>query len=179
MSARLFALILAVLGGGLLVSGCASSSSGKLVCAQRDWYELGRRDGSQGATLERRADYRKECGSDFENQFSTVYENGRNAGLVEYCQPDSAFQLGRMGLAYMYVCPSTMESPFLSAYRRGQQARMLELKKRDLDAKIESLSTRLQVLNESSFERRGLLSQIEELRKLRAANERELGQVSK
>ena len=161
-----------------MLVGCTTPSD-KASCGQRDWYELGRHDGAQGATLGRQEQYRAECSSEFGAHAETIYANGRNAGLVEFCQVDNAFQLGRMGINYLYVCPTTMESTFLISYRRGQQARLLELKKKDLEAKIETLSQRLQTMVDSTLASRAINTELSELKKLRAANDVELTKISK
>src|SRR3954469_4991476 len=113
-------------GAALVVSACASKTE-KASCERRDWYELGRRDGSQGLPLDRMIEYKKECGEQFNSSGETVYMNGRNAGLVEFCLPENAYELGLMGMSYLFVCPSTMETDFLASFRKGQQARVLQL----------------------------------------------------
>lgn len=179
-SARFVLTLFLILLAAPMLTACTSTVE-KASCAQRDWYEVGRRDGSQGATLDRRDQYRAECSEDFGDHLETIYTNGRNAGLVEFCQTDNAFQLGRMGIAYMYVCPSTMEPQFLTGYRRGQQARLLEVKKKDLDAQIDELSKRLEETSVASedYENREIHSELDELRKLRAANDSELSKISR
>src|SRR6202042_1372132 len=92
----------------------------KTACEQTDWYELGRQDGSQGQPTDRLNKHQKACAK-VEPDWETVYTNGRNAGLVEYCEPKNGYELARMGIAYYYVCPSTVEAQFLSSYRKGQQ----------------------------------------------------------
>ncbi|MBX3023153.1 MAG: DUF2799 domain-containing protein [Bdellovibrionales bacterium] len=161
----------------VLLGACAGRSE-RVTCAQRDWYEVGRRDGSQGRTLERLSNYKKDCGG-FESPWETLYTNGRNAGLVEFCASENAYELGRMGLSYMNVCPSTMEEDFLLAFRKGQQARVLQLRAKDLDAKIETLTERLLQTHADSYENRSINSELAQLKKLRAVNERELNRVTK
>lgn len=158
-------------------AGCTSAPE-RVSCAQRDWYESGRHDGSQGATLDRLAKYKVECNSEFNSAWESLYTNGRNAGLVEYCTPENAFQLGRMNISYMYTCPSTVEEMFLSAYRKGQEARQLEVANKKIDAKIDETLGRLSTA-ENKAERRELASEIEQLKQKRAQNEKTLDKVSK
>lgn len=158
-----------------LISACASKPE-KATCERRDWYETGRRDGSQGATLDRMANYKKECGGQFAAFSETMYTNGRNAGLVEYCSPENSYELGRMGIAYLYVCPSTMEPEFLSGYRRGQDARKLEVENQKLDAEIDALLAKLNA-EQSQYSRREIASELEQLRKTRAKNEKDLNKT--
>lgn len=161
----------------MVFAGCTSAPE-RVSCAQRDWYESGRHDGAQGATLDRLAKYKVECGNEFNSAWESLYTNGRNAGLVEFCAPDNAFQLGRSGISYLYVCPSTVEELFLSAYRKGQEARQLEVANKKIDAKIDETLGKLNNV-ESKAERRELASEIEELKKARAQNEKSLDKVTK
>ncbi|MGE0527300.1 MAG: DUF2799 domain-containing protein [Bdellovibrionales bacterium] len=166
-----------VLAALVTVVACASQSE-NVACTQRDWYELGRRDGAQGASMDRMAALKQECGGSFSSDWETVYVNGRNAGLVDYCAPENGYELGRSGIAYLYVCPSTIEPTFLNSYRRGQEARQLELKQKELDARIDSLTDQLDKAS-TRFERTRLADELNQLQRLRARNERELTRVSK
>ena len=157
--------------------GACAGKPEKPACEQRDWYESGRRDGAQGATLDRLSQYKRECGAQFNAFWETMYTNGRNAGLVEYCSPDNSYELGRMGIAYLYVCPSTTEGEFLAGYRRGQKAREIEIENQKLDAEIDSLLARLNRAD-TNYARRELASELEQLRKLRSKNEKDLNRVS-
>ena len=163
----------------LLIALSACATERKLTCAQRDWFEIGRRDGSQGAPKERLATYKQECKGDFGAGWETVYLNGRNAGLVEYCASENAFELGRMGLGYLYVCPSMTEPDFLAAYRRGQATRVLQLKRKDLDAQIESLTEQLLATNAGSRESQDLRSELDQLKEARNENDRDLNRVTR
>ncbi len=160
---------------GLGLTACTSPSAQKANCGERDWFELGRHDGAQGSADDKLQKYTKDCrkqGGDIE----TMYTNGRNAGLVEYCTPENAFELGRMGIAYMYVCPSTVEPKFLVSYRKGQRARELEIENKKIDSRIDSLSEKL---NQSAndFERRRLTTELAQLQAERTKNEEEMNKT--
>lgn len=159
-----------------LMSACASKQD-KATCDKRDWFELGRRDGAQGAATDRQASYRNECGTTFSGFAETMYTNGRNAGLVEYCDVSNAYELGRMGLPYLYVCPSTIEPKFLSSYRKGQEARKLEVQNQKIDAEIDELLAKLNYVD-SSYARREIASEVEQLRKERIKNDKDLSKYS-
>jgi hypothetical protein len=147
------------------VLGCASTPSDqKFSCERSDWYEIGRRDGSSGLPAKKLNDYRQECGNKLRADDETLYTNGRNAGLVEYCTPQNAFELGRMKLTYYYVCPSTVEPSFLSAYKKGGKARNLEMENQKLAAKIEDLSQKMNAQEVESAKRRDIASEINELK---------------
>src|SRR5436190_2119649 len=122
----------------VFLNACSSIPADQAICEQQDWYELGRRDGAQGTAAERLDQHKATCKRDtFQSEWETMYSDGRNAGLVEYCSSENGYGLGRQGASYLYVCPSTMESLFLSGYRRGQAAHTLEIEIKKLDAKIE------------------------------------------
>ncbi|MGZ3724133.1 MAG: DUF2799 domain-containing protein, partial [Bdellovibrionales bacterium] len=171
-------LLALVLACGL--TGCATvtkpAEPEKATCEQVDWYELGRRDGSQGTPTDRLTAHQKECAKNSNPEWETIYTNGRNAGLVEYCDPKNAYELGRMGVAYYYVCPSTVETPFLASYRQGQKAREIEIQNQKLDDQIDQLGQKL-VTSESSNEKKEINDQIEELKKARAKNDQELSKI--
>lgn len=168
--------VLILVAAGL--SACASTSSQKVACQERDWFELGRHDGAQGSSEENFDRYTKECRrqQQLTSEVETMYTNGRNAGLVEYCTPENAFELGRMGLVYMYVCPSTVEPKFLSSYRKGQRARDLEIENKKLDGKIETVSEKLSQ-SANDFERLRLTSEIAQLQAQRDKNQKEMDRI--
>lgn len=175
MVLQLKSVILIAFALGL--SACASTSTQKQTCQQRDWFELGRHDGAQGSTEAKFDKHTEECRKQVNtSEVETMYTNGRNAGLVEYCTPENAFELGRMGLVYMYVCPSTVEPRFLSAYRKGQRARDLEIENKKLEGKIETVAEKL---NQSAndFERLRLTSEIAQLQAQRDKNQKEIERV--
>jgi hypothetical protein len=164
----------------IFLSACASIRPPELVaCNQLDWYELGRQDGAQGAAVERLEQHRRTCKQEtFETEWETVYTNGRNAGLLEYCSSENGYELGRQGNAYFYVCPSTMEPQFLSGYRKGQQAHTLEIEIKKLDAKIE-LTVQKIVQTDSTYERNQLASELEQLKRSRAQNDQKLSRITR
>ena len=158
------------------LSGCSSMKSYQASCDQADWYELGRRDGSQGSTSDRLTQHRQPCAKQFHSDWETMYTNGRNAGLVEYCEPKNGFELGRMGIGYMYVCPSTVEPQFLNSYRKGQRAHDLELESKRIDLQIDQLAQRLLVSN-NKYDQKEMSSELEQLKKLRSVKDKELSKI--
>lgn len=159
------------------LSACSSANSQKNTCTERDWFELGRHDGAQGSTDDKLQKYTNDCRKAAINaDAETMYVNGRNAGLVEYCTPENAFELGRMGIAYMYVCPSTVEPKFLVGYRKGQRARELEIENKKIDGRIDSLSEKVQQ-SANDYERIRLTAEIQELQAVRSKNEQEMNKA--
>ena len=166
--------MLSLLGlGTFTLLACASKTTDVAPCDQVDWYEIGRRDGAQGAPSERWAEQQKKCSTNISADWETMYANGRNAGLVEYCEPKNAYELGRTKLPYFYVCPSTVEPQFLKAYRKGQASHDLELANQKLDAQISDLNQKL-IQSTSTSEQEELKQQLNELKTRRAQNERQL-----
>lgn len=167
-----------IAGACVLVSACASTKpvAQKSSCGQTDWYEIGRRDGSQGSPTDRLTQHQKECADQFNSEMETMYTNGRNAGLVEYCEPQNGYELGRMGVPYYYVCPSTVETQFLASYRKGQQARDLEQQNQKLDEEIDQVAQKLIKVSDTG-QQEALANQLDELKKTRAKNEQELNKI--
>lgn len=157
----------------LTLGACASRPADRASCDQRDWFELGRHDGAQGATEDQLKSHSKDCRRQFRSDWETMYSNGRNAGLVEYCTAENAFELGKMGLAYMYVCPSTMEPRFVSGYRKGQRARELELENKKLETKIDTISEKLNT-SRNEFEKVRMSHEMIQLQAQKSKIENEL-----
>jgi len=103
----------------LTLSGCASMSSDE--CAMSDWTAVGYEDGSRGYTTERFSSHRKACAKHGITADFTAYQEGRNQGLVEFCQPGRGFNLGANGGQYNGVCAADLELEFLDAYRAGHK----------------------------------------------------------
>ncbi|PCJ22903.1 MAG: hypothetical protein COA96_13165 [SAR86 cluster bacterium] len=110
---RLIALILI----GLIVSSCAVMSEEE--CIYSDWNAVGYEDGAEGRSSDRFGDYRRACADHSITPDFQAWQNGREQGLVEYCQPSRGFQVGQSGSTYSGVCNSNLEADFLDAYRLG------------------------------------------------------------
>ena len=110
---------LAVVFFALTMSGCASMSSEE--CALSDWSAVGFEDGARGYTTERFSAHRKACAKHGVTADFRAYQEGRDEGLVQYCQPSRGYNLGVSGGRYNGVCDVAMEEEFLDAYRVGHQ----------------------------------------------------------
>ncbi len=142
------------------------SGSRPLPCSHMDWYEVGRLDGLSGAKPSKIEEHKLVCSGELSDLNEDMYMNGRDAGLVEYCSPQSGLEAGRKGDAYKNVCPTHLEPQFLTSYRVGQKIRELEIENENLEARIRSLS-RLLSQNSSS---QAIRAQIEQLRNRRTQN---------
>src|SRR6185312_3631545 len=85
----LLALVLAGLG---CTSAPKVETEKTASCETVDWYELGRRDGSQGTPTNKLSNRQKECAKAASPDWETIYTNGRNAGLVEFCDPKNGYE---------------------------------------------------------------------------------------
>ena len=113
---------LKVIGAALVVlvmSGCASMSSEE--CVATDWSAIGYEDGARGYTTDRFSVHRKACAKHGITANFGSYQNGRDQGLVEYCQPGRGFNVGTSGGRYYGVCPANLEANFVDAYNVGHQ----------------------------------------------------------
>jgi hypothetical protein len=111
---------LKVLGAALallVMSGCASMSGDE--CLATDWSAVGFEDGARGYTTERFSKHRKACAKHGVTADFGAYQQGRQQGLVEYCQPGRGFDVGASGGRYYGVCSVDLEQDFLDAYNAG------------------------------------------------------------
>jgi hypothetical protein len=161
---------------GCVLNACASGKTERASCDQRDWFELGRNDGSRGSTNDQLNKYREDCGgAKSRPDWDRMYANGRNAGLVEYCSSANALELGKSGIPYMFVCPPTMESEFLAGYRKGQRARELELESHKLETEIDTLNQKLAIT--SGEEKVALQEELGKLTAKKSETEQELNKT--
>lgn len=112
-----------LLAAAALLAGCESLSPAE--CATADWRQLGVQDGSRGRG-DRAADYHESCAKAGIAVNVAVYREGRNQGLVNYCQPANALNEGLAGNNYEGVCPAPMDQNFRNIHGiawREQDAR--------------------------------------------------------
>ena len=139
-------LQIALLGAssGGLVACVGSALRPTPTCAKVDWYEIGRRDGAEGKVADENAATPKECARDLLQGESEAYENGWNAGVVEFCTASAGLEAGRSGQTYEQVCPTHLERGFLEGYRAGVRIHELEEKNVAISRRIDSLSQSLE-----------------------------------
>ncbi len=99
------------------LSGCATMSGDE--CMTSDWTAIGYEDGARGYGTDRHARYRKSCAKHGVTPDFSAYMQGREQGLVEYCQPSRGFNVGSSGGRYNGVCSVNLEADFLDAYNAG------------------------------------------------------------
>ncbi len=103
----------------LALSGCASMSADE--CMMSDWRAVGYEDGARGYTTAQFGGRRKACAKHGVAADFDAYQEGRQQGLVEYCQPAKGFQVGANGGQYGGVCDAALEGGFVEAYRIGRE----------------------------------------------------------
>ena len=103
----------------LALSGCATMSEDE--CLTSDWGAIGYEDGARGYTMEQFSNRRQACAKHGVTPDFRAYQEGRDEGLVSYCQPSRGYNLGVAGGTYHGVCDVALEEEFLDAYRVGHQ----------------------------------------------------------
>lgn len=138
-----------------MISGCASMSSDE--CANSDWSAIGFEDGSRGYTSDRFANHRKACAKHGMPADFGAYQQGRNDGLVEFCQPGRGYNLGVGGGRYNGVCNADLEPGFLDAYRAGQQLYQFRSNVNSANSKIYAKEQELEDIQLSMRNKKALL----------------------
>ena len=90
-------------------------------CLTSDWGAIGYEDGARGYTMEQFSNRRQACAKHGVTPDFRAYQEGRDEGLVSYCQPSRGYNLGVAGGTYHGVCDVALEEEFLDAYRVGHQ----------------------------------------------------------
>lgn len=122
MSTKLRTLTACAAGllGAALAAGC-STGMGKDQCVAADWRTIGYEDGLQGSPAERIGVHRTACAKHQVTPNLTAYLEGRERGLVQYCQPRNGYRVGLRGGGYADVCSGETEAAFVDGYRHGRQ----------------------------------------------------------
>ena len=129
------------------VSGCASMSSDE--CIASDWSAIGYEDGARGYTSDRFGQHRKACAKHGVTADFSAYQNGRDQGLVEYCQPNRGFNVGSNGGRYNGVCSVNLEGDFLDAYNAGHHLYTLRSNVNRANSAINSKENEIDKIEES------------------------------
>ena len=115
----LFTWIAAVVAAAAL-SACATGM-GKDECVTADWRTIGYEDGLHGYPADRIGAHRVACAKHQVAPNLAAYTEGRQRGLVEYCQPKNGFRVGLHGGGYANVCSGATEQSFVNGYQWGRQ----------------------------------------------------------
>jgi hypothetical protein len=131
----------------VLLGGCAAMSEQE--CLSADWYERGIVDGRAGYPASRINSYREACAKVQVRPDVTQWEQGREAGLEEYCQLPAAIQRGLDRYSYAGVCSDpSYERLYTAAKALGDARYQIE----SIDSRISSLDQDL--LNDKKLDDR-------------------------
>ncbi|MEW8026253.1 MAG: DUF2799 domain-containing protein [Candidatus Thiodiazotropha sp.] len=158
-----------------LLASCATMD--KDECQVADWYIIGYEDGAKGHNLSYLGNHRKACAEHGIAPDTERYEQGRLAGLNEYCTQLNGFELGKSGSKFNPVCPPPFDEAFKHAWQDGREVynaktnlltseRRLKQQQKTVDTlyqRIEDSETKLISDGISSKQRRALLTEIKEL----------------
>jgi len=116
--------VLRLLAAGLLaaavLAGCATGMS-RNACVAADWHMIGYEDGLHGYPSDRIGVHRVACAEHQITPNLAAWSEGRERGLVEYCQPKNGYRVGLNGGGYANVCPAATEPAFVNGFRWGRQ----------------------------------------------------------
>lgn len=85
-----------------LLSGCATMSSSD--CQHADWHAKGEADGARGALPDHLIKHKSACAKVGVTPNKTLWEQGRQTGLKNYCTESNIYQIGREGYSFSPVC---------------------------------------------------------------------------
>ena len=156
----------------LALVGCQTMdiADEKEPCAERDWFELGRTDGTKGEPnlkWERRANACRE----FSKTHHQTYLNGWYAGIDQFCSPEHGYLFGRTGLTYYKVCPASKEKQFMDSYQQGLQVFLYEKTNRQLNQEIREI--------EGAANKEARLEQLVSLLEKRTENQKQISRIEK
>jgi hypothetical protein len=129
----------------LHLAGCAGISQSE--CQYSDWRAVGYEDGSLGRPAHDFGTYRKRCADHGVTPDFGAYQQGREAGLIEYCQESRGFQEGSAGRSYASVCPADSEVKFLYGYHDGRTLHELESGLRSTNRRLRNHEGRIKQID--------------------------------
>ncbi len=114
ISVKIALISVATLG----LSACVPHLS-QQQCQSMNWYQVGYQDGSQGRNQRDLSSDIQDCAR-FKLTVNTgQYQKGWQVGVRQYCQPQTAYNMGVNGAPYNDICPSDLAGKFNQAYRSG------------------------------------------------------------
>jgi len=103
--------------GALSLSSCATISHEE--CVAGGWEDIGYRDGENGKSQSRLADYNSTCSKFSVTPDRTAYLRGYDQGLQLYCDFDRGLSRGANGNATDTLCQAFPESDYFIGYEQG------------------------------------------------------------
>lgn len=110
----------AVILSGVVIglTGCASISEDE--CISGNWSDIGYKDGVNGKSRGKLADYAKTCIKYGVEPNRDVYLTAFENGLVKYCTFEQGLKLGENGSSYNQVCSGDLANGFSQGYDEGR-----------------------------------------------------------
>lgn len=110
----------AVILSGVVIglTGCASISEDE--CISGNWSDIGYKDGVNGKSRGKLADYAKTCMKYGAEPNRDVYLMAFENGLVKYCTFEQGLKLGEDGSSYNQVCSGDLANGFSQGYDEGR-----------------------------------------------------------
>lgn len=110
----------AVILSGVVIglTGCASISEDE--CISGNWSDIGYKDGVNGKSRGKLADYAKTCIKYGVEPNRDVYLTAFENGLVKYCTFEQGLKLGEDGSSYNQVCSGDLANGFSQGYDEGR-----------------------------------------------------------
>lgn len=142
MLKRILVQSLIVVGGAALLTSCETISESE--CVAGNWSDLGYRDGVDGRSRSRIAEYVKQCGEYGERVNRSVYLNSYETGLTHYCIYDKGFSLGENGSSYNSVCQGEGAAQFRAGYDNGYAKYELRKKYNEFEYDINKLEEHIE-----------------------------------
>jgi Protein of unknown function (DUF2799) len=139
----------------LLLGGCASMNEAE--CVSVDWQTVGFEDGVAGYSGDRIGQHRKACAKHGVSPDLSAYQQGREAGLREFCQPANGFRVGSSGGGYAGVCPADLSAPFSAAYESGRQLHVLESRVSTANSQLASKRRELERIEDNVVKKTALI----------------------
>lgn len=142
-------LSLSIMGGVILLSGCATLS--KQECLVGNWQAIGYNDGVAGYHSERLAAHAKACAKANITPDYSAWERGRQLGLQQYCTTNNAYNLGRRGRKLNNVCPMTAVNSLQIANQQGLDYYTLERQIEDDNRRLDEYQEELDRLKDGEM----------------------------
>jgi hypothetical protein len=118
----------------LATGGCSTMS--ETECQAVEWRTIGYEDGVAGYPGSHIAKHRKACAKYGVRPDLALYQQGREEGLREHCQPANGYRIGVRGGSYGGICPADLEPAFVSAFEEGRQLYTLEARLANAESQL-------------------------------------------
>lgn len=118
-----------------LLSGCATLS--KQQCLTGNWQSIGFEDGAAGRSSDFFDNHNQACSNLGVVANYSLWEQGRQQGLKQYCSETNAYQTGRNGSRMASVCPTPITAKLQQINAEGRHYyslnKQLQIEQRRLD----------------------------------------------